>query len=55
MYDFGKKFLTHEGVDAIKKGAAAAKEGAHTLHEKVDNGLGIHKGEHTKEGDAAKA
>ena len=46
IYEWGLKFITHEGVDAIKKGASAAKEGAHKLHEKVDNGLGIHKDEH---------
>lgn len=55
LYDSGKKLLTHEGVDALKKGVAAAKEGAHKVHETVDNTLNIHKGEHTKEDSEAKA
>lgn len=55
LYDSGKKLITNEGVDAVKKGAAAAKEGAHKLHEKVDSGLGIHADEHKKEGAEAKA
>lgn len=55
LYDSGKRLLTHEGVDALKKGVKAAKEGAHKVHETVDSKLGIHEKEHGKEVNEAKA
>jgi len=50
LYDSGKKLLTHEGVDALKKGVAAAKEGAHKVKSEVNEHI-LHK----KEGDTEKA
>lgn len=34
IYDSGKRFVTHEGLDAVKKGAAKVKEevDTHILH-----------------------
>lgn len=49
IYEWGKKFITHEGKDAVKKGLKKAKE-------EVDEHI-LHKGDKTekKEGDAATA
>lgn len=47
MYDGAKKILLS---DEVKQGI---KDGAHTVHERVDSTLGIHKEEHEKKSEAA--